>query len=334
MNFALLYGMGVKSLADRLGITVEHAQALMDKYFAAYPNIKAWSDKQVAHGQRFGYVTSRFGRRLPIWEYKSDKRWIQQKGDRACVNYPIQGAATGDYVKIGMVRAIRALKEAGLHKDVHLVMNVHDALEFYVAQHVAPRQVIEALQPAVIFPVEGWPAMQADWHIARRWGSPVEVELIGGQLVTKGSKPLALTEPVDDPKVTDLEEDEDTGEQVEVMPEVTLDALRQAAGLADPLAEPAEPAEPGERTVVVSLTGMPDEATWNRFLAYLGEHPGANQIEVRTPDGGGLPAGWFPHGVAVTPSDRAAVAMILGPVTVAYTAEDVDLAALGADLQL
>jgi DNA polymerase-1 len=139
MNFALLYGMGVKSLADRLGIPVEEAQALMDKYFAGYASIATWSARQVEHGRRHGYVTSRFGRKLPIWEYTSDKDYIRQGGDRACVNYPIQGAATGDYMKIAMVRAQAAIKAAGLSDQIHLVMNIHDALEFYVHRSVDPQ---------------------------------------------------------------------------------------------------------------------------------------------------------------------------------------------------
>jgi DNA polymerase-1 len=222
MNFALLYGMGVKSLADRLGLPVEEAQSLMDKYFAGYPNIATWGQRQIEHGKRYGYVTSKFGRRLPIWEYQSDKRWIYQKGDRACVNYPIQGAATGDYMKIAMVRANAAINAAGLADKIRLVMNIHDALEFYVHKSVDPQQVLGILKPAVVFEVPGWPDMRADWHLAKKWGSPLEIDMRDdGTLLVKGEKVYELAPAV--------EVDEDTGEAVEVMPDVDAELLRQAA---------------------------------------------------------------------------------------------------------
>jgi hypothetical protein len=133
--------------------------------------------KQIERGNKYGYVTSKFGRKLPIWEYQSDKRWIYQKGDRACVNYPIQGAATGDYMKIAMVRAVVAIKKAGLADKIKLVMNIHDALEFYVHKSVDPQEAIAVLKPAVVFEVPGWPAMKADWHLFRKWGSPTEIDV-------------------------------------------------------------------------------------------------------------------------------------------------------------
>lgn len=195
MNFALLYGMGVKSLADRLGLPIEEAQSLMDKYFAGYPNIATWSAKQVRHGKEHGYVTTRFGRKLPIWEYQSDKDYIRQKGDRACVNYPIQGAATGDYMKIAMVRAQAFIRSEGYADRIHMVMNVHDALEFYVHRSVPPKDAIAILKDAVIFGVPGWPTMKADWHIARRWGSPTDIEIgPDGDIVTERDEPSAPIE--------------------------------------------------------------------------------------------------------------------------------------------
>ena len=264
LNFALGYGMGVKSLADRLGIPIEEAQALMDKYFAGLPNIAAWSKKQIEHGKTYGYVTSKFGRRLPIWEYRSDKRWIYQKGDRACVNYPIQGAATGDAMKIAMVRAVAAIKEAGLKDKIQLVMNIHDALEFYVRASVEPQDAVAILQPAVIFPIPGWPQMKADWHIARRWGSPTEIEVQDdGTLNVKGEKAFELAPA--------LEEDED-GDLVEVLPAVKPEVLHEAARVE-------------ARQVLVELPEMPTAATWSAFLRLARSLPGGNRVTVGTPKG-------------------------------------------------
>jgi DNA polymerase I-like protein with 3'-5' exonuclease and polymerase domains len=338
MNFALGYGMQVKGLADRLGISEHEAQVLFDKYSNALPVLAAWKAKQVQKAKAHGYVTSRFGRRLPIWEYQSDKRWIRDKGDRAAVNYPVQGAATGDFVKIAMVRARQALRAAGLHDRVHLVMNIHDALEFYVHRSVQPIDVIRTLQPAVIFPVEGWPAMKADWHIAKKWGRPVEVEYTSdGRLLVKGEKEFEL--------VPAVEQDED-GEEVIVLPEVDTDALRRAAN--PDFYEEDQPAgqvraafdagqrhiteHSGGKAVIVELADMPNAEAYQRFLGLLDRQPGPNTLILRTPEGD-LPVE-LTGGTSLTPRDVAAVSLILGPVAITYHAESVDAAELVQGLEL
>ena len=51
---------------------------------------------------------------------------------------------------MAMVRAVKALKKAGLAGKVRLIMNIHDALEFEVRKDVPPALVIAALQPALV----------------------------------------------------------------------------------------------------------------------------------------------------------------------------------------
>jgi hypothetical protein len=238
-------------------------------------------------GQRQHYVESRFGRKLPIWEYTSDKRSIRAKGDRACVNYPIQGAATGDYMKIAMIRATGGLRNAGLADKVKLVMNVHDALEFYVHKSVQPEQVIAVLQPAVIFPVPGWPAMHADWHIATKWGSPMELVLgADGILTRKGAKPEEVLNP-------GFEEDED-GDEVEVLPDVDVEILRAVA-------------RQSSRSIMVRLSAMPERRWWEDFLRFAEDRPGPTETWVETPQGQ-LPQ---PLNTSITPEDQQMISAIL-----------------------
>lgn len=295
MAFALGYGMSVRSLADRLGIPVEEAQILYDKYFAAYPAIPVWSARQVAHGQKHGYVTSKFGRKLPIWEYLSDKEYLRRGGDRACVNYPIQGAATGDLVKIMMIRAIRAIDAAGYTDRMHLVMNIHDALEFYVDSSITPADAVSVLRDAIIFDIPGWPAMKADWHIATRWGSPTKIDVNDdGTITVHGDQDFELRPSID--------VDEDTGEQVEALPDIDPDVIRTIA------------AESG-RQVVITLDQMPHPDHWRAFVDALHTSPGHNNVHIITPQGDvELP---FTTNFNPEHQDRAARLLTVG-VTVAY----------------
>lgn len=327
LNFALQYGMAPQGLADRLGIPLDEAESLYHKYFSAFSSIALWNERQVAYGRKMGFVTSRFGRKLPIWEYESDKHWIRSKGDRACVNYPIQGGATGDYVKLAMVRSRKKLRDAGLHDRVHLVMNVHDALEFYVDRSVPPALVISVLQDAVVFPVPGWPPMKAEWHMGVKWGSPTEVELVDGQLVVAGQVVREVTPAV--------EVDDETGEEIEVLPDVDLAVLAEAARVVS--AAPVTPAPvsyappgPDARQVIVTLAEMPDEENYRRFLDLLIASPGSNALTLRTPEGDLA----LDIGTGISPADQATVAMILGDAVVTVDAADVDAEAVVAGLTL
>jgi DNA polymerase I-like protein with 3'-5' exonuclease and polymerase domains len=309
LNFALLYGMSTKGLADRLALPLDEAQVLMDKYFAGLSAIATYMDKQVRLGKEQGYVESRFGRTLPIWEYQSDNPYIRAKGDRACVNYPIQGAATGDYMKIAMVRVVHALRKAGLADKVRLVMNVHDALEFYVHASLGPEEVIAVLKPAVIFEVPGWPTMKADWHIARRWGSPTEIELHDdGTITAKGAR----IEEV----LPSIEIDEE-GNEIVAMPEVDEQVLHEVA------------AAPG-RHVLVTLRDMPTNDTWLAFKLWLADLRGRNVVTLVTPEGELR----LPVDTSLSPSHLGAVNQMFPGATIEYLADNVEDMAVDFDFEL
>lgn len=263
LNFAVDYGMKVQSLAERLAIPVEEAQPLFDHFHAAYPNISKWADEQIAFGKTNGYVLSHFGRHCPIWEFGATERWIYNKGERACINYPIQSSATGDVPKAAMVRARKALIKAGMADRVHLVMNIHDALNFYVHKSLTPQQVIDVLEPAVIFPINGWPQMAADWYVGATWGSVrhLKKDAAGVWRVVDAQK------KAEEPEVPDDESDS--------LPDTASDTVSD---------EPDD-AAPQPARVVIELHQMPDHATWQRFLALIDSVPGPNIVELRTPSG-------------------------------------------------
>jgi DNA polymerase I len=175
-NFATSYQQGVDALAEALDRSVEEAQELQDRFFAVYSSAASWISQQKARGIQNRYTVSRFGRRHPIWDLDSEYRSVRSKGERLCVNAPIQGSAA-DITKIGMVRASRSIKTAGLQDQVHLIMNIHDALVFEVHKSVNPQAVINTVGPAVTFDVPDWPKFSVDWEIGLKWGSMKKLKL-------------------------------------------------------------------------------------------------------------------------------------------------------------
>ncbi len=327
-NFALPYGLSVDGLKDRLGYEREEAQALYDKLTGAYPAISVYTDKQVQFGKKHGYVISTFGRRLPIWEYQSEKWSVRNKGDRACVNYPIQGSATGDYVRIVMVRARRALKEAGLLDRVRLVMNMHDALEYYVHRSVDPQLVVDILQKAVIFPVPKWPLMVADWHIGRKLGSMVKLGLDkDGKLVKLGAHVAPEPSPDESGYVS-------TGKSFEsstAPPIPVQETAQEEDQVESSVVAVRESGDVSSREVVVEMAHMPEMSAFQAFLLEAKNNPGNNTVRFKTPEGE-IVLGIDP--TRLSPSDRSQISLILGGANVYYAPDDVVLEDIVGDIKL
>jgi DNA polymerase-1 len=176
-NFAIIYGQGPKATGEQLGISLHEAEELNKQYFSALPFVTSWYNEAKRGGFRNGYITSIFGRHVPIWELLSESRAIRSKGERVIVNSYCQGGVA-DYVKFIQLKARKALIDAGLwNNGVMLTMNQHDALTFECRNDIDPNKVREILQPVIIlspedFPVlKGFPLFVADWEIGQKWGS-------------------------------------------------------------------------------------------------------------------------------------------------------------------
>lgn len=314
IGFGLLYGMTSKALAKRLNCSEEESEDLFNQYFAAFPRIKRWTEKQVEFGYQHGHVFTKFGRRIPVWELYDSRKWIREGGERACFNYPIQGGATGDYLRIAMVRARKAIRKLGWQDKVMLFMNVHDALEFYVHRSLNPADVLNVLQQAVIFPVSGWPMLKADWHIGKRWGSVHEVELLeNGDIKIEGGpviKPGTLYLPT-------LEE------QASVVEEVK----QQDGHKTDEVVEE----QVVTRKVIVEINHMPTSEQFDRFLQVMEKLAGANTVELRTPEGSLELKGT----TGIDPNNDKhvnVISMVLGGATIKYVAEQIDVSELAAGI--
>jgi hypothetical protein len=337
IGFGLLYGMEARALAKRLNVSQEEAQELFDQYFAAFPRIKRWTEKQVEFGYQHGFVLTRFGRKIPVWELYDSRRWIREGGERGCFNYPIQGGATGDYLRMAMVRAYKAIKRMGWQGKVRLFMNVHDALEYYVHRSLNPAEVLNVLQQAVIFPVQGWPLLVADWHIGKRWGSVHEIKLLEDgkiqiedgpeispgtlYLPTLGSDELTWTE-VDEVSRAEFAAIEAKREKLAV----------QESELFDKTEQDEEPnTEPETRHLIVEINHMPTEPQFDRFLQVLNKLGGSNTVELKTPEG----ALELTQTTSLDPDNPKhvnVVSLALGGAKVSYAVAIMDLSTVASDI--
>lgn len=126
VNFGIIYGQSKYGLAKNLGISNDEAAEFITRYFATYPNIKAYMDATVECAERNGYVETIFGRkRYLAAEFSSSNASIREFGRRAAINQPIQGSAA-DLMKIAMIDFYKKLKENNLKSK--MIMQVHDEI--------------------------------------------------------------------------------------------------------------------------------------------------------------------------------------------------------------
>ena len=103
VSYGLAYGMEAYGLGQRLNIPTEEAAKILDAYFEAFPNVKAYMDATVVEARKRGYTETLFGRRRPIPELLNGNWRIRQAGERQAMNAGIQGLAA-DIFKVALVR--------------------------------------------------------------------------------------------------------------------------------------------------------------------------------------------------------------------------------------
>ena len=125
-NFGIIYGISAFGLKQRMGnITLDEARAIIDGYFRAYPQVKAYMERVVADAREKGYVETIFGRRRYLPDIRSGNSVVRSLAERNAINAPIQGSAA-DIIKIAMIRIHDRFREEGIRSKV--ILQVHDEL--------------------------------------------------------------------------------------------------------------------------------------------------------------------------------------------------------------
>ena len=141
-NFGIIYGISAFGLAQQLDCSRSEAKALIDGYFAAFPGVIDYIERQKELARQQGYAITLFGRKRYLPDILSHNATVRSFADRNAVNSPIQGTAA-DIIKMAMVTIHRRLKEEGL--KAQMIMQVHDELNFNV-----PLDEVEKVREIVV----------------------------------------------------------------------------------------------------------------------------------------------------------------------------------------
>ena len=141
-NFGIIYGISAFGLAQQLDCSRSEAKALIDGYFAAFPGVIDYIERQKEFARQQGYAITLFGRKRYLPDILSHNATVRSFAERNAVNSPIQGTAA-DIIKMAMVTIHRRLKEEGL--KAQMIMQVHDELNFNV-----PLDEVEKVREIVV----------------------------------------------------------------------------------------------------------------------------------------------------------------------------------------
>ena len=128
-NFGIIYGISAFGLAQQLDCSRSEAKALIDGYFAAFPGVIEYIERQKELVRQQGYAVTLFGRKRYLPDIVSHNATVRSFAERNAVNSPIQGTAA-DIIKMAMVGISNRLKAEGL--QAKMIMQVHDELNFNV----------------------------------------------------------------------------------------------------------------------------------------------------------------------------------------------------------
>ena len=135
-NFGIIYGISAFGLAQQLDCSRSEAKALIDGYFAAFPGVIDYIERQKELARQQGYAVTLFGRKRYLPDIVSHNATVRSFAERNAVNSPIQGTAA-DIIKMAMVAINNRLKAEGL--QTKMIMQVHDELNFNVPMNEVDR---------------------------------------------------------------------------------------------------------------------------------------------------------------------------------------------------
>lgn len=162
INFSVVYGIGWKTLSERLKITGAQAKMYLAKYHGNYPGFKALYRQAQAKAEKQGYIRLYTGR---MRHFNDD---VKAPSHKASSNL-VQGAVA-EMARIAMMRVRRELRSEG----VRIQLQVHDSLILQV-----PKPVLRKVVPHIIHIMNDQPwcsiphkvdaKVGPSWGLAQKW---------------------------------------------------------------------------------------------------------------------------------------------------------------------
>ena len=163
LGFSIIYGAGARTIAERLGVSVDEAKRFKDAYLRAFPSIRDMYAQMKYRAENKIPIRTQGGR-----EYRCEEP-VEWEGkifqfDYKMVNTLVQGSAA-DCTKQAIINF-----ETARRPNWRLILNVHDELVASVTlnDEEAAHEVLSAAMAMVDFDV---PMLSEGKSSAENWGN-------------------------------------------------------------------------------------------------------------------------------------------------------------------
>ncbi|MEK7503226.1 MAG: DNA polymerase, partial [Patescibacteria group bacterium] len=166
INFGIVFGMGVRKLAQSTGMSQAEAQKFYEEYFSDFPKIKSYIEQVKKEAKSFGFVSTIMGRKriFDLEKIKHD-RFLESEMERMAFNAVIQGS-DADIVKKAMVEIYKKLKDG----EVRPILQIHDELLYEIPDDMIKTTVLEMkkiMENVVDFPIP----LKVEIKSGKNWGA-------------------------------------------------------------------------------------------------------------------------------------------------------------------
>lgn len=171
INFGIIYGMGVRQLAQNTGMTQTEASTFYNEYFDSFPRIREYINKMKALVYKQGYVETLFGRRryFNLKEIKGN-RFLEAEMERMAVNAAIQGT-DADIMKQAMILVDQKCDNA----LVQPLIQIHDEMIYEI-----PRAHVDEYAKKIVAIMSGVARLEVPLtvhvKVGPRWGEFKELK--------------------------------------------------------------------------------------------------------------------------------------------------------------
>jgi uracil-DNA glycosylase family 4 len=179
VNFGFLYGMMPKKFVtyarDNYGVVVSLVEAtrVRERFFASYPALHPWHERQKRLAHRYKRVSSPIGRVRHLPDIDSHVDSVRMDAERQAINSPVQSLAS-DFTLLAMI----LLEEQG----IPVVGLIHDALAFDIPEEKLDwalpiiKHTMENLPLKKLFDLEITVPIVTDISVGSHWSDPAQKE--------------------------------------------------------------------------------------------------------------------------------------------------------------
>ena len=170
VNFGLLYGMSIGTLAKNIGCEKSEALKIQNAVFGSFPNLKRWCDDHVQMARRTGngytYWNGEKARIRPLFRIADQDDLSRKTAENGSFNTPVQGTAS-DLCLASLARCVNWILDNDF--PAKMVLTVHDSLLFEVGEQYADELVETAQHLMSDWDSNGVPLV-VDAEIGKTWG--------------------------------------------------------------------------------------------------------------------------------------------------------------------